>query len=316
MTMKINRTRLTFVLALTALLVGPATLIARAEDPIPTDLDTSEVQGYIATWLVAPEIMGRKFEMFLTIADVDGKVGATLDSKQQPEALAITQVEKTEEGMLLGGELKFGRSFTIDITFNVRLEDGKLVGLMQDKGGIFKAEFIAEEMTTEELDAVQGRRPPPTEARLTINGKRVRIAFADLTMDSSDWKLFEDTKSGEVFKYTLSRATKMYTDLDITFGDVIVKKANVAENYPGVYSLWLKRVGKGWSLIFNSVPDTWGTRHDPEFDVAEVPLEVRKVKGDPQESFIIRLDREDGDDGTLTMLWGNLEWSTKFSVIQ
>lgn len=313
---KTNGTRFSVVLALTALLVGPAMFQARAEDPIPTNVNTADVKEYIATWLVAPDIMGRKFELFLTIADVDGKIGATLDSKRQPEALAIAEVELTDEGLRLSGELKFGRSFTIDITFDVHVEDGKLVGTMKDKGGIFKADFIAEQMTAQELDSVQGRRPPPTEARMTIDGKRVRIAFADLSMDTSDWELFKDVKNGEVFKYTLSRATKIYTDIDMVFGDTIVKSENMAENYPGVYSLWLKRVGKGWSLIFNSSPDTWGTRHDPELDVAEIPLEVRKIKGDPQETFLVKLDREGEEEAIMTMSWGNLEWSAKFGIVQ
>ena len=77
---------LTFVAALLVAAVSP---FAYGEEPIASDLAVSEVPDYVGTWILTMEIMGREMELFLTIADVDGKVGATLDSERSPEPLAI-----------------------------------------------------------------------------------------------------------------------------------------------------------------------------------------------------------------------------------
>jgi hypothetical protein len=299
------------VLAMAALNVPAA-----AEEPVATELAVAEAEDYLGLWKIAIEVMGMNFELILNIAEVDGMVGATLDSERQAEALAIPTIVKTEAGGLeLSGELKFGDSFALDIIINVLREGDGLGGTVKDKGGIFNADLVGTPMTQEELDSVQGRRPDPTEARLLVGDKRVRIAFAELTMDSSDWTLFEQLEDGDVYTFTLSRATKMYTDLDLMFGDVLVKKENVAEDYPGVYSLWLKKTGGEWHLVFNEKPDIWGTRYDPEFDVAEVPLTVSSLEGDPQTNFLMELN-ETENGGTLVIRWGNTEWSTPFTAIE
>ena len=74
----------------------PGFLTAQAEEPIATALDTSEVEDYLGMWLLSIDIMGNEIEMFLTFADVGGKLGATLDSARQPEALAISEIEAAE----------------------------------------------------------------------------------------------------------------------------------------------------------------------------------------------------------------------------
>jgi hypothetical protein len=196
----------------------------------------------------------------------------------------------------------------------VGLEGGGLVGRVKDQGGLFDAPVKGDRVTAEELDAVQGRRPDPTEARANYGGQRIRIAFADLKKGTSDWQLFENVQDGQVYEFTLSRATKMYTDLDLMFGDVVVKKENVAANYPGVYSLWLRKVGDGWNLVFNSQPDIWGTRHEAEFDAAEVPLRVAKAD-EPSDKMMVEIDQKP-DGGTLRIRWDDTKWEADFSVVQ
>ena len=288
---------------------------AQAEDPIPTELNTADVPGYIGTWRITMDLMGNEMSMFLNVVDVDGHVGATLDSERQPEPLAISQIELTDEGLDMNSEFTFGGSFKIDINIKVRLEGEGLIGTIRDQGGIFSSELVGVKATVEELDAVQGGRPAPTEARMNIGGKRVRIAFADLEVGTSDWDLFQTVAEGQVFKFTLSRATKMYTDFDLGFGDVVIEKENMAKDYPGVYSMWLKKTGSGWALVFNDQPDIWGTRYEPEHDVAEVPLNMSKIDGEPQEKFLVKLERN-GETGTLQLLWGDTQWSADFAITQ
>ena len=304
--------------ALVALAGVPALNSAQAEDPIPTALDASALDGYLGKWLLSVEIelVGQTIELILDFVDVSGKAGATLDSAEQAEPLAIDEILENDAGGLdLNSELLFGGSIKLEIMMKLKLEDGVLVGSIQDKGGIFSADIAGTRPTQEQLESVQGRRPAPTETRLNIGGKRVRVAFASLRQGTSDWDLFQDVADGEIFEFTLSRATKIYTDLDLNFGGVILEKENMAPDYPGVYSLWLKKVGSGWNLVFNSQPDVWGTRYEPEFDVAEIPLTVSKIDGDPKEIFLVKLEGTEGG-GTLQMSWGDTQWSAPFTLRQ
>ncbi len=290
--------------------------MARAEKAAATQLATSEAQDFLGTWRLSIEVMQRKIDLFLTIVDVGGKVGATLDSERQPEPLAISEIAKTPEGGLdMNSELSFGPSFKLSINIALKLEAGQLTGRIKDKGGIFDAPLLGTKMTPEEIKAVQGNRPSATEARANYDGKRIRIAFADIKQGTSDWELFQKVAEGQVYGYTLSRATKMYTDLDLKFGDVVVKKENVAPNYPGVYSLWMKKSGDGWKLVFNNQPDIWGTRHLDEHDAAEIPLTESKVTGPPAEKFKIELAQTPAG-GTLRLLWGDRKWEANYDLVQ
>ena len=311
---RIGRMAATAGLALALALTGA--FHAGAEDPIATTLDTSQAKGYLGLWKVTMDIMGNEMNLYLNIVDVDGKLGATLDMPRQPEPLAITEILKTEEGLEMNSELTLGASFKLELNIKAHLEGDGMAGTIKDKSGIFSSDMVGVKITQKELDSVQGRRSAPTEARFRVGDKQIRIAFARLTTGTSDWDLFQNVKEGDVFAFTESRATKIFTDFDLGFGDVVIKKENVAADYPGVYSLWLKRAGDGWSLVFNNQSDIWGTRHLPEHDVAEIPLTVSKTNGDAQKTFVIRLDKQGDEGGILKLAWGDLEWSTPFDVIQ
>ena len=154
-----------------------------AEDAIPSALEASSFTEYIDLWKLTIEVMGRELELFMNIADVEGKVGATLDSAQSAEPLAITEILAAEGGGLdMNSELKFGGSFTIDIIINLMRDGDGLTGRIRDKGGIFDAEIVGTPASQEELDSVQGKRPAPTEAR---SARRARYAGARLPSGSA-----------------------------------------------------------------------------------------------------------------------------------
>lgn len=287
---------------------------ARAEDPVPTALDVAEAQDYLGLWQISFEVLGMKLDMVLNIVDLDGKVGVTLDSAQQSEALAIPAVALKDAGIEMSGVLNFGPSITLDISIFVENVRGELVGRIKDKGGIFDVELVGVPASQEQLDSVQGRRPDPTDTRLTIDGRRIRVAFSALSVESSDWGLLEALEDGDVFEFTTGGAHKLSTELDLAFGEVLIEEGNVAPDYPGVYSLWLKRSGDGWSLVFNDQPDVWGTRHLAAHDIAEIPLAHSEIDGDAQEKFLCTLGRQFGV-GVLTMRWGAHEWKAAFKAL-
>lgn len=314
--MKISKKRqLTCIaVALVAALVMPAWQHAAAEDPIATSLDTSQATDFLGNWKIILDLMGNEIELFINIVDLQGKVGATLDSQRQQEPLAIAGIEREGESILLFGELTFGDSFTVDITFTLHKAGDGLRGELAEKSGIFTAEVVGTLLSDENLGVVQGQRPSPTDTRLNIDGKRIKITFGNLPTDGPDYPELSKVADGEVYTFTRNRATKLFTDLDLTFGDVTVKTENMAKDYPGVYSLWLKKVGDGWSLVFNDQADIWGTRHRPDHDVAEIPLTVNKAK-EEQEEFLVKLNK-DGNGGSLKIAWGDTEWSADFSTVQ
>lgn len=311
----LNRIFALSAMALAATLSLPA-YHAHAEDPAATELSTSEADDFIGLWKITSEIMGREFIVFLNVADVEGKLGATLDMEGNPEPRAFESMAKTENGIMLDGELLFMGSFKVVINMTLEFEDeNSLIGVLKNPGGFFESPLVGEPATKEELDSVQGKRRAPTETRIRIGKKTVRIAFSGLESDSIEWEQLQNTKDGEVFQYTLHRAMKIYTEFDLANGDTTIKKENFAPDYPGVYSLWMKKVGDGWSLVFNSQPDIWGSRHKAEFDVYEVPMTLTTVEGDPAEKYIVKLE-EDGAKALLTMNWGDQQWSTNFEIIQ
>ncbi len=106
----------------------------------------------------------------------------------------------------------------------------------------------------------------------------------------------------------------MLTDFDQQFCDTVIETENIIEDYPGVYSLWLKKTGSEWSLIFNSQPDIWGTLRKPEYDVAEILL-VHSKAPQQSEKYIVALDGT-SDGGVLKMAWGEYQWTAPFKIVQ
>ena len=289
---------------------------AHPEQPIPSALNVADIDpAYLGAWDITftVEAAGRDVSMVLNILDVDGKVAAMLDSEMQPEPFAIATVEMIDDRLDLNSPLTFG-GFTIDININAALEGDELVGTVRDSNDLLKADFRADKLTQEQLDKLDAARPAPTEARLNIDDKRVRVIAAELETGNSDWDLFNNLKEGEVHTYTLSGATKLLTEFDLQFGDTLIKKENVAENYPGVYSLWLRKTADGWNLIFNEQPDIWGTLRKAEHDVAEIPLAVSKATA-PSEKFTVQMTRT-SDGGILKMAWDDHVWSAPFLIVQ
>ena len=149
-----------------------------------------------------------------------------------------------------------------------------------------------------------------------------------LGVTEPDYANLTNAQPGEVVVLTTCAAPKFRTDFHLLFGETRIERDNVAENYPGVYSLWLKKTTEGWNLVFNWKADVWGTMHDPEADVAEIPLDYtfeeseakaiatlllaeEKPKDAPR--FKAQLTEENGEV-LFTMEWGPHHWSTRFTI--
>ena len=282
-----------------------------------SSLDASEAAEYIGVWEVSMEFG----DLTLTFKDMDGKLGAVLVSQQDPTPQTIDTITKTDEGLKLEFDSDFGR-----LTIDLDVKGGVLEGTLSSEDGSFsielsgtKSEFgegeeiDTENLTEEQRRALARRRRGPAISKADFGGRNVQVAIGNVPTDGPDFAELDSVASGSVARFTVSSAIKMMTDVDLAFGDLAVEKENFAKNYPGVYSLWLKKVDDGWHLVFNEKPDVWGTQHDPAADVGEVAL-THETSAEPTEKLECTVSKE-GEDGTLRIAWGPNVWSTQFKAI-
>ena len=93
-----------------------------------------------------------------------------------------------------------------------------------------------------------------------------------LLASGADYARLDSAANGAIVELTESQVPRLTIDTPVRFGNVTLRTENQVGGFPGVYGLWLKRVGAGWRLVFNNEYDVWGTQHDAKFDVADVEL--------------------------------------------
>ena len=112
-----------------------------------SELDASEAQEFMGTWLVSMDFG----DMTLTVSDVGGRVGATLESDQMPEPQVITEITKTDNGIDFAFDSDFGH-----LTISTSLEDGELVGTLGDDAGQFSVEITGSKESGSSSGVVSG----------------------------------------------------------------------------------------------------------------------------------------------------------------
>lgn len=286
---------LTILFSIACVLVFP--VVANAVVP------TTEASRYIGEWSISFEFQGNPVTMSLRFIDADGSLNAHLRSPADPQPTVITNISTVSRGLKLEYAQAFGES-EIAMTMIVRLERGDLHGSISAEGGVFTAEISGDK---------SGKIPGRTT--LQIEGNEIKITYGPLPTDKEDYVRFNEVQDGEVFEFVRSRATKLFTDADLLFGETRIQTENAGPDYPGVYSLWLKRVGNGWNLVFNEEADVWGTQHDPSKDVAEIPLTMGTAK-EEEHRFIVELVQGQDNAGVLRLAWGTTEWTTNLRLAQ
>jgi hypothetical protein len=165
-----------------------------------------------------------------------------------------------------------------------------------------------------ELQNARGRAPVSTAA-LTVGEKKITIRYQPQPAnETSPLPRLARMKDGEVVALDRQAALRLRTETELRFGDAAIKTDIHAPGYPGVYSIWLRKRGPGWSLVFNTLPDIWGTQHDARNDITEVPL-VWKALDEPAKRLAIDLRQEEGSTARLRIAWGANEWTALFSVV-
>jgi len=118
-----------------------------------------------------------------------------------------------------------------------------------------------------------------------------------------------------VWRFGANMATTLHSDLDITLGDVKLKR--------GDYTLFILYTRTGYTLIVNRGTGQWGTDHDAAKDIGRVALASRTM-AEPEPSLSIYLVPDAPDPttgyanlrGSLRIKWGTTELTTPWRVDQ
>lgn len=109
---------------------------------------------------------------------------------------------------------------------------------------------------------------------------------------------------GEVWRTGANNPTRFSTSRDLQVGERILPA--------GTYTLLSLPTEAGAEIIFSRQPaDTPG--HDPDFDLARIPAEVRHGPA-PVERLTITMEPGEGGSGTLVIAWHTFVWRVPFRV--
>jgi Protein of unknown function (DUF2911) len=140
-----------------------------------------------------------------------------------------------------------------------------------------------------------------------------RVVGRGLNADGADYERLASTSSGSTVELTESQVPRLTIDTPVRFGNLTLRTENQVGGFPGVYGMWLKRVGDGWHLVFNQEYDVWGTQHDQKFDVGDIEL-THSEQQPATQPFTLALIPTAADRGRLDIVWGAHRWSTEFVV--
>ena len=299
-------------------------------------LETSEAREYLGKWTLTLESQRGEQTMELEIKDADGTLEAQIGGGfGGDEPNEITSISKSDDGLKLSYELDFnGQAVPVDLT--IKLDGEKLAAALSFAGGQFTIEGTGakavegepEVLTAEEAEARtaaaassegrsrrRGRRARGGRTSISFGDKNVYITFTPVETSHVDFKVMDSLTDGSFVRFTEASATQLSTDLDLKFGDTLIKYGNVSPNYRGRYSIWVKRVGSDWRLFFNEKADVWGTQYDPETDAADIALNYSSSATEA-EKFTVELKQDGDSGGTLRIAWGTHEWTTEFTLAE
>tara|TARA_B100001123_G_scaffold387453_1_gene462689 strand:+ start:9031 stop:10173 length:1143 start_codon:yes stop_codon:yes gene_type:complete len=151
-------------------------------------------------------------------------------------------------------------------------------------------------------------------ALVFTDGRRISLAsWKSVDVEDEDYGRLWTTGDGAVVELVRASVLRFKNDVPLRFGEADLPTGNLAAGFAGVYGIWLKRVGDGWRFVFSDEPDSWGTQHDPDFDVAEIPA-VYSRGGSSFRPLGATLIATGVNQGRLVVHWGLHQWASDFTV--
>jgi Protein of unknown function (DUF2911) len=158
------------------------------------------------------------------------------------------------------------------------------------------------------LLAVPATAQPPAggpargKAEMKAGSGSITIDYGQPSLKGRD--MLSQLQEGSFWRMGMNQATVLTTPVDLSFGSTRVAK--------GAYSLWLKKAGDAFQLVFNSQTGQWGTQHDASKDVASVAM-TKTALSSPVETFTIALVPS-ANGGSFDLSWGATKLSAPFEL--
>ena len=145
---------------------------------------------------------------------------------------------------------------------------------------------------------------PPADTSVTINGKKISIAYHSPQMHGR--KIFGGlVPFGEVWRAGANEATALHTDADLQIKSLHVPK--------GDYTIFILPTANSWQLIINKQTGQWGLEYHQNMDLGRVPMDLS-----PSPRLIdvwkMTLSSTGGNKGLLRTEWEKTIASIPFTV--
>ena len=151
-----------------------------------------------------------------------------------------------------------------------------------------------------------GQEPlsPPARTSVTINGKKLLIAYSSPRIRGR--KIMGGlVPYGQSWRTGADNATTFQTDADLDLGGLKVPK--------GIYTIYTLPGATEWQLIINRQTGQWGTEYNQRQDLGRVKMKLAQTPA-LVDSFKIELLSAGGNKGLLKMTWERTEVSVPFTV--
>jgi hypothetical protein len=159
-------------------------------------------------------------------------------------------------------------------------------------------------LLTAVLAAPAGAQGERGKAELKAGPGMITVDYGRPSLKGRD--MFSQLQEGAFWRMGRNEATVLATPVDLAFGGTRVAT--------GAYSLWLKKTGETFQLVFNSQTGQWGTQHDPAKDVASVTM-TKSALPAPVETFTMGLAAAP-KGGTLELSWGATKLAAPFDLVK
>jgi hypothetical protein len=144
--------------------------------------------------------------------------------------------------------------------------------------------------------------PERGKAEMKAGAGSITLDYGRPSLKGRD--MLAQLQDGTFWRMGMNQATVLTTPVDLNFGTTKIAK--------GAYTLWLKKAGDAFQLVFNSQTGQWGTQHDAAKDVASVEMKKTPLAS-PVETFTMDVAPSAGG-GSLDLSWGAAKLSAPFQV--
>ena len=162
--------------------------------------------------------------------------------------------------------------------------------------------FLAAVLVASASAQPAGGPPARGKAEMKAGTGSITLDYGRPSLKGRD--MLSQLQDGASWRMGMNQATVLTTPVDLAFGSTKIAK--------GAYSLWLKKAGEAFQLVFNSQTGQWGTEHDASKDVASVDMKKSPLSA-PVETFTIELTPS-ANGGSLDLSWGATKLSAPFEL--